>query len=119
MANAIRDGLTSPDEFDRNDDVAKVTDGLFVIAWAIGRLADKVENLGGQGRHEGRAMTIPASRGGLLPARQRARPARSWAYRLGPGLLVIYDPTGHPTSTGAVRRTPPAPTDFIASPTRR
>ena len=45
VAEAVRDGLTSPNECDRNGEIANVTDGLFAIARAISRLADAVEGL--------------------------------------------------------------------------
>ncbi len=43
VAKAILMTLESPNESDRNMEIANVVDGLFAIARAIGRLADAVE----------------------------------------------------------------------------
>lgn len=43
VAEVVRDVMTSPNELDRNGEVANVTDGLFAIARAINRLAEAVE----------------------------------------------------------------------------
>lgn len=45
-ADAIRDGLISPNEMDRNYEAANVVDGLFAIARSVDRLASAIYKLG-------------------------------------------------------------------------